>query len=754
MNRYDHGVLAPGTRVADYAIVDVIGRGGFGITYHVREEASGSEFALKEFFPEDLVLRDGTEVRFNGRRNSESDYQWSLRKFHDEAKLLAQFKHPNIVRLLRVFEANNSAYMVLDFIRGRTFEGWLQTIEGPPTQEELDIVATALLDALELVHDNRANHLDISPDNIMIRSADGMPILLDFGASRVEIKRHSHLVSALVVKRGYSAPEQYSAGASQYGAWTDIFAFAATLYRAIAGEPPLESTQRVSKDAQITALQIGHGRYRNDFLEAIDWALTLAAEDRPQSIREWRVPLLGEKAARQKARAIIPHTPTVRLKVYTRPDVQPLADVTASSDSVVRDRIDIIASPQKSRSRALMVACAAAVFVICGALFWSDGLWNRPSELGRPQNATKPALGIGTAPAVRNDADDSAFAKAEHENVLGGWQSYLSAYPNGQHAAKAQARIQARIGGNRLVQTFATQTGNVDLMIEPTGNSGNIIAVGRSGRIEEYEFSTSALLRSSKAVGQYPQAMSPDGRQVVTNEGHGVLKQWIIPEALSFESPREVRPLRGHAADIYSACFLQDSRTLVTGAADNTLKLWDVSTGRQVRTMRGASRTQVAVYIACAPDSQSIVSGSIDRVFKVWNSDTGAEVRNFAGHTEPIEAVAISAGGTLVASASRDALHRVWDVASGRIIQSFPGAKGSFQGVVYPKIAFSHDGQFFAASGGIVNGDLQLWEISSGRAVLTLAAGRVSSLQFTRDGRFLLAGTESGEVRLWDVTAL
>jgi len=107
----DPSVLPPGTRIDQYEISQLLGRGGFGITYLVRDDGLAKDFALKEFFPEDLVRREGTSLRFASKPNSENDYRWGLRKFYDEARLLAQFNHSNIVNVRRVFEANNSAYM-------------------------------------------------------------------------------------------------------------------------------------------------------------------------------------------------------------------------------------------------------------------------------------------------------------------------------------------------------------------------------------------------------------------------------------------------------------------------------------------------------------------------------------------------------------------------------------------------------------------------------------------------------------------
>lgn len=285
-------VLPNGTRIDQYVITGLLGRGGFGITYLINDEMLNKEFALKEFFPEDLVRREGQGLKFLARANSEADYRWGLKKFFDEARLLAQFNHPNIIGVRRVFELNDTAYMVLDLVKGMTLEKWLRGLDSRPTQDELDLVAGPLLSALELVHENKTWHLDFSPENVMIRAADGAPILLDFGASRFEIKQHSQLVSALVFKSGYSAPEQYTSNADRYGAWTDIYAFAATLYRAVTGERPTEATSRQLSDDLVPASKAAAGHYRASFLKAIDHALKLPPGERPQTIRDWRPQLL------------------------------------------------------------------------------------------------------------------------------------------------------------------------------------------------------------------------------------------------------------------------------------------------------------------------------------------------------------------------------------------------------------------------------------------------------------------------------
>lgn len=385
MEARDDAVLPPGTRIDQYVITGLLGRGGFGITYLIRDEMLNKDFALKEFFPEDLVRREGRGLKFLSRANAEEDYRWGLKKFFDEARLLAQFNHPNIIGVRRVFEANDTAYMVLDLVEGMTFEKWLRGLDSRPTQDELDLVAGPLLSALALVHGNRTWHLDISPENIMIRAADGAPILLDFGASRFEIKQHSQLVSALVFKSGYSAPEQYTSNADRYGAWTDIYAFAATLYRAVTGARPDEATSRQLSDDLKPAVQAAAGHYREGFLAAIDAGLRLLPGERPQSVRDWQPMLLdGSEVASAEPATVSQQQPLASQQ--TRAMRVPLAYTRLITNSLSR----IGGAKRKTRllygalvagglvllsGAGLLASGIRSPFAACGGLFSGADCW-------------------------------------------------------------------------------------------------------------------------------------------------------------------------------------------------------------------------------------------------------------------------------------------------------------------------------------------------------------------------------------------
>ena len=215
-----------------------------------------------------------------------------------EAKTLAKFRHPNIVRVFRVFEANQTAYIVLEFVKGADLERWLTRLGRLPTQPELDELIAPLLDALEAVHKTGILHRDIKPANIYIREMDQKPVLIDFGAARYALGEGAGTTAAIVSK-GYSPHEAYATDGRSQGPWTDIYGLAATAYRAVSGGPPPEATGRILSDDIVPAcaLPAACKIYEPDFLTAIDAGLALMPNARPQSVAEWRLQMFPNLAA-------------------------------------------------------------------------------------------------------------------------------------------------------------------------------------------------------------------------------------------------------------------------------------------------------------------------------------------------------------------------------------------------------------------------------------------------------------------------
>jgi serine/threonine protein kinase len=301
----DSRVGLPENTVLDgsYRILRIVGAGGFGITYEAKDINLNTTVALKEYFPFDFGDRDATmSVRPKSDRHMDT-FQWGRSNFLLEARTLAQFEHPSIVRVTRVFEANATAYMVMRFEHGQSFDTWLNKLGRPPSQQELDRIAGFLLDALELMHAANFLHRDIAPDNIIIRP-DGSPVLLDFGSARRAVAEKSRLLTG-IVKAGYSPHEQYASDARLQGPWSDLYALGGTFYRAVTGRPPEEATLRVIDDEMPPAALAGDGGYRAGFLRAIDACLRVKPAQRPQSVAQLRLMLL-EHQAEAKARGFVP----------------------------------------------------------------------------------------------------------------------------------------------------------------------------------------------------------------------------------------------------------------------------------------------------------------------------------------------------------------------------------------------------------------------------------------------------------------
>lgn len=284
--------LPAGYVVAGYRVDGILGFGGFGITYIARDMRLDVPVALKEYFPGTLALRSNDHTVTSRPEGHDGGYSWGLEKFLQEATTLAKLHHPNIVGVNRLFHGNGTAYMALDFIEGPNLKAWLKSLRQAPTQQQLDALLLPLLLALEAVHNKGLLHRDIAPKNVMI-SRNSTPILIDFGAARQLVAQRSQTFAALLTP-GYAPFEQYVAAGSGQGPWTDIYALAATFYEAILGRPPPEAPERALEDRCVPAEQIGAGRYRINFLRALDWGLRPLPKNRPQTVAEWRKMLFAQ----------------------------------------------------------------------------------------------------------------------------------------------------------------------------------------------------------------------------------------------------------------------------------------------------------------------------------------------------------------------------------------------------------------------------------------------------------------------------
>lgn len=291
--RKNQNSLKPGTLIDDYRLLDVLGGGGFSIVYMARHRRSGKAYVIKEYMPKKLAQRrpDGevtarssdTETRLNQGRQL----------FLQEASALARLKHPNIVNVVSFFRANGTVYMVMEYTEGSNLQDYLKKHKGGLTEKFLRVVFPRLLKGLKLIHENDLLHLDIKPGNIHIRRG-GRPLLLDFGAVH-GFPQSRREQPGQVISPGYSPIEQYDSR-GYVGPWTDIYAIGATMRSCIEGTSPPNASDRQSKDRMRPAKILFKKRYSANLLEAIDWAMEINPEHRPQSVDEFRKALLQDPA--------------------------------------------------------------------------------------------------------------------------------------------------------------------------------------------------------------------------------------------------------------------------------------------------------------------------------------------------------------------------------------------------------------------------------------------------------------------------
>ncbi|MDO8976574.1 protein kinase [Reyranella sp.] len=277
--------LPVGTRLGDYRLDALIGHGGFGITYRAFDTQLAKFVAIKEYMPVEFATRraDG-QVAPRGSRFAD-DFTWGRERFLDEARALARFRHVHIVPVLRYFEANGTAYTVMEFEDGHSVAQLLRQPGRRLQPDEIRRLAEGMLSGLGAVHAQGFLHRDIKPSNVIVRR-DGVPILIDFGAARQAMGGRTRTLTSILTPQ-YAPIEQYAMDGKQ-GPWTDIYATAAVLHHTISGSAPPEAVSRVGTDPYRPLVATHADRFDPSMLSAIDRGLAFAPEQRPQSIAEWR----------------------------------------------------------------------------------------------------------------------------------------------------------------------------------------------------------------------------------------------------------------------------------------------------------------------------------------------------------------------------------------------------------------------------------------------------------------------------------
>ena len=285
MSQPTNHILPPGHLLqgGKYRIVSLIAQGGFGITYEAIQTGLNARVALKEFYIKDLCLRDindGPDVMIKST-DRKAIFDGFRQKFLKEARTIASLSHHNIVKVNDVFEQNGTAYYTMEYIEGETLKDHVAA-NGPLEESRaIELIAEAG-EALSHIHSRNILHLDIKPDNIMLRNGT-TPVIIDFGVSkRYDKDGNQTSMMQIARSRGYAPIEQYKPEAmASFSPATDVYSLAATLYFALSGDKPLEPSQ-IFEHGLPLILDIS-----GETMEAIIKGMAVKRENRPQSVDEF-----------------------------------------------------------------------------------------------------------------------------------------------------------------------------------------------------------------------------------------------------------------------------------------------------------------------------------------------------------------------------------------------------------------------------------------------------------------------------------
>lgn len=406
--------LPVGTKLLEYEIEDLLGHGGFGITYRAKDTVLRESVAIKEYLPNDIAVRVSDETVRAKSESDDEDFQTGLKSFLEEARVITRFRHPNIVHVRRFFELHGTGYIALDYERGQTLSKRLA--DGPIAEPELRNILFGILDGLETIHDQAVLHRDIKPSNIILRD-DGTPVLIDFGAARDFRERHSRSITAIAAP-GYSPPEQYGVGGQQ-GPWTDFYALGAIAYKCVTDNAPVDSLRRLRNDPLVPAAKAATRKYSRDLLRAIDWMLAVDEAKRPHAAQQLR-DLLGSNP-RTSRRA-----PGFKF--------------------------------ERQRSKLIPALAALLLLTVAGA----TGLYNYESLRGLLTGASAPApTSAANQPAPGTASKAEAGDKSVPANPAEPAVAAKSASPPGQ-AASAPASPPKPAGPDDLAWDLMKDTGDAD----------------------------------------------------------------------------------------------------------------------------------------------------------------------------------------------------------------------------------------------------------------------------------------------------
>lgn len=557
------GLLPLGSRLAEFELTRVVGQGGFGVVYEAWDTDLERVVAVKEYLPVSLSTRmgDGTVSPLSERTRETFDL--GLRSFINEARLLAQFDHPSLLKVLRFWQEKGTAYMAMPFYRGQTLRQALNGKSGGADEAWLLDILDGVTQALAVMHAANCYHRDIAPDNIILLEDSGRPVLLDFGAARRVITDKTQAIT-VILKPGYAPVEQYAEMPDMsQGAWTDVYALAAVMHVAITGRAPPPSVARLLNDSYVPLASDAQmaGRYSARLLSAVDAGLGVRPDARPQSMAELRALLgLGDEVVAPVRRAATQDDD--RTVIVSPPGTKTQAGMAAAAN----------AERGSGKGRQMAVAGAVLVALVAGGGAWwwsqqSKGDVDQTAKVepggtssGSGPAASTPSAGAPASPdasssaATSTQAPPTSVAALKPVTPLESLQALARGATPGFNVSGTPRKAEVQIGKDKLgFEVRSNRAGYVYVYLLSSGNEMFLLfpnLLDKRNRIAANE--TLQLPRAAWPMdsggppgnNEFAVLVSEHERDFANTgmQSEGVFPQFPLPALASLEAARGTGP--------------------------------------------------------------------------------------------------------------------------------------------------------------------------------------------------------------------